>query len=78
MPRPRSGRAAVFCGTSLAPVRPGDTATTEVEVISIKETSKSDRGVIVFREHLVNQHGDTVYPSDKTALLRRALPPKAP
>jgi len=32
----------------------------------------------VFREHLVNQRGDTVYPSDKTALLRRALPPKAP
>jgi len=59
-------------------VRPGDTVTTEVEVISIRETSKSDRSAIVFRDHLINQHGDTVYPIDKTTLLRRALPPKAP
>jgi acyl dehydratase len=58
-------------GRFLAPVRPGDTVKTEVEVISKKETSKTDRGLIVFRDHLLNQHGDTVYQIDKNTLIRR-------
>ncbi len=64
------GLLAVERGRFLAPVRPGDTVTTEVEVISMRATSKPDRGLIVFRDHLLNQHGETVYQIDKTTLIR--------
>ena len=55
----------------LAMVRPGDTIRTEVEVIEKRETSKPDRGVVVFRDHVYNQHGAEVFRNDKTALIRR-------
>ena len=64
------GLLAVERGRFLAPVRPGDTVTTEVEVISMRATSKPDRGLIVFRDHLLNQHGETVYQIDKITLIR--------
>ena len=45
----------------LAPVRPGDTVHTEVEVEEIKPSrSKPDRGILRLRYASVNQHGDTV------------------
>lgn len=65
------GLLAVERGRFLAPVRPGDTVTTEVEVVSKRETSKPDQGLVVFRDHLLNQHGETVYQIDKTTLIRR-------
>ena len=57
-------------GRFLAPVRPGDTVTTEVEVLSMRETREPGRGLIVFRDHLFNQHGKTVFQVDKTTLIR--------
>jgi 3-hydroxybutyryl-CoA dehydratase len=55
----------------LAPVRPGDTIRTEVEVLEKRATSRADRGLIVFRDHVFNQHGEEVFCNDKTALLKR-------
>ena len=55
----------------LALVRPGDTIRTEVEVLEKRDTSKPDRGVVVFRDHVYNQDGTEVFRNDKTALIRR-------
>lgn len=58
-------------GRFLHPVKPGDTVTTEVEVLKKRETSKPDRGLVVFRDHLINQRGETVFQIDKTTLIKR-------
>ncbi|OGK90815.1 MAG: hypothetical protein A2X50_13430 [Candidatus Rokubacteria bacterium GWF2_70_14] len=58
-------------GRFLAPVRAGDTIRTEVEVLSKKETSDPTRGVVVFRDHVLNQRGETVFQIDKTTLIQR-------
>ena len=55
----------------LGMVRPGDTLRTEVEVVEKRETSDARRGVVVFRDHVYNQHGAEVFRNDKIALLRR-------
>ena len=45
----------------LAPVRPGDTVHTEVEVVELRPSrSKADRGTVRMRYAAVNQHGETV------------------
>jgi acyl dehydratase len=61
-------------GRFLHPVKPGDTITTEVEVLDKSETSKPDRGIVIFRDHLLNQRGETVFQIDKTTLIKRQLP----
>lgn len=53
-------------------VRPGDTLRTEVEIVSKRSTSKPDRGLIVMRDHVYNQHGEEVFRNDKSVLVRRA------
>ena len=58
----------------LAPVRPGDTLRTEVEVLEKRDTSRPDRGIIVFRDHVYNQEGVEVFRNDKVTLLRRRAP----
>ena len=55
----------------LIPVRPGDTIRTEVEVLERRETSRRDRGIVVFRDHVFNQHGQEVFQNDKIVLLKR-------
>ena len=55
----------------LAPVYPGDTLRTEVEVIEKRPSSRPDRGVVTFRDHVYNQHGAEVFCNDKNVLLRR-------
>ena len=55
----------------LAPVRPGDTIRTVVEIISKRESSKSERGVVVFRDLVFNQDNVLVFQNDKTALIKR-------
>lgn len=55
----------------LGMVRPGDTLRTEVEVVEKRDTSDARRGVVVFRDHVYNQHGAEVFRNDKVALLRR-------
>ncbi len=52
-------------------VRPGDTIRTEVEVIDKRPTSKPDRGLVVFRDHVYNQRDEEVFRNDKFALVRR-------
>lgn len=54
----------------LTHVHPGDTLRTEVEVISKRLTSKPGRGLVVFRDHVYNQHGVEVFRNDKHALIR--------
>ena len=45
----------------LAPVRPGDTLHTEVEVLEVKPSkSKPDRGILRLKYVATNQHGDAV------------------
>jgi 3-hydroxybutyryl-CoA dehydratase len=55
----------------LGMVRPGDTLRTEVEVVEKRDTRDAGRGVVVFRDHVYNQHGAEVFRNDKIALLRR-------
>ena len=55
----------------LAAVRPGDAIRTEVEIVSKRETSKADRGIVVFRDLVLNQNNDLVFQNDKTALIKR-------
>ena len=55
----------------LAPVHPGDTIRTEVEVLEKRETSRPDRGLVVFRDHVYNQDGAEVFSNDKTVLIKR-------
>lgn len=59
----------------LGVVRPGDSLRTEVEVVEKRETSKADRGIVVFRDHVYNQHGVEVFRNDKIALIRRRSAP---
>lgn len=65
------GLLAVDNARFYAPVRPGDTVRTEVEVLSKRETGKPDRGLIVFRDRLLNQNDAVVYQVDKTVLVQR-------
>jgi acyl dehydratase len=51
-------------------VRPGDEIRTKVEIIEKRFTSKADRGLVVFRDHVYNQHGEIVFQNDKHALVR--------
>lgn len=55
----------------LGVVRPGDAIRTEVEVVEKRPSSKPDRGIVVFRDHVYNQDGKEVFRNDKIALLRR-------
>jgi len=55
----------------LAMVCPGDSLRTEVEVLEKRPTSKSDRGIVIFRDHVYNQDGTEVFRNDKVTLLRR-------
>ena len=55
----------------LAIVRPGNTCATEVEVVSKRDSSESDRGVVVFRDHVFNQRDEEVFCNDKITLIRR-------
>lgn len=66
---------AVDRGRFLAPVRPGDTITTEAEVVDKRETSNPARGIVVFRDHVLNQRGETVFEIDKTTLIQRRPAP---
>lgn len=61
-------------GRFLAPVRAGDTIRTEVEVVSKRETRDPTRGIVVFRDHVLNQRDETVFQIDKTTLVQRRPP----
>ena len=58
------------------PVFIGDTIHVESEVISKKETSKLDRGVITLRYDYKNQRGETVMDLEFTLMMHRRAGPK--
>ena len=56
----------------LAPVRPGDTLHSEIEVLEVRpSSSKPDRGIARMKYQAVNQHGDAVLSFIVIHLLRR-------
>ncbi|MFQ5575974.1 MAG: MaoC/PaaZ C-terminal domain-containing protein [Anaerolineae bacterium] len=71
----------IFEGTTLAlmeqvirykgPVMFGDTVHLEQEVVDKKETSKPDRGVVVFASRVLNQRNEVVVEGEWTLLMRR-------
>lgn len=78
----QQNQLGLFEGTSLAllgldkvrftaPVRFGDTIHTELTVREAKESSKPDRGVVVFDTVVKNQRGETVLQFEQAVLLRR-------
>lgn len=58
-------------GRFFLPVKPGDTIRTEVEVLEKRETKSPRSGVVVFRDHVLNQRDEEVFRIDKTVKLAR-------
>jgi acyl dehydratase len=59
-------REAKFLGA----VKPGDTITTHVEVLDSVERGES-KGIVTFRDTVVNQHGAVVYTVEKLVMVKR-------
>jgi acyl dehydratase len=53
----------------LAPVRVGDTVHGEIEITSVRPTSKGNRGIVVSRVDVRNQQGDVVMTYEATRML---------
>jgi acyl dehydratase len=53
----------------LAPVRVGDTVHGEIEVTSVRPTSKGNRGIVASRIEVKNQHGEIVMTYEATRML---------
>ena len=53
----------------LAPVRVGDTIHAEVEITSVRATSKGNRGIVVSRTDVKNQAGEVVISYEATRML---------
>ncbi len=76
-----ANQMGVLEGTTLAlmeqvirykgPVRFGDTIHLELIVKEKKETSKPDRGVVIFDTPIINQEGQTVIDMEWTLLMKR-------
>lgn len=54
-------------------VHPGDTLRASIEVLEMRPTSRSDRGLVVLSYTVINQDGVTVLDMKGTYLFRRAL-----
>jgi acyl dehydratase len=65
------GQLSIENGKFLAPVRPGDSISTEVEVIFKRETKNREHGLVTFRDHVTNQDGTLVFQVDKATLVAR-------
>jgi acyl dehydratase len=53
----------------LAPVRVGDTVHGEVEVTSVRPTSKGNRGIVASKVDVKNQKGEIVIAYEATRML---------
>ena len=53
----------------LAPVRVGDTIHGEIEVTSVRPTSKGNRGIVVSKIEIKNQRGEVVIAYEATRML---------
>ncbi|MEU6561626.1 MaoC/PaaZ C-terminal domain-containing protein [Nocardia nova] len=58
----------------LAPVFIGDTIRVSNEIIELRPTSKPDRGVMVQRVDVLNQHDAIVQDGEMVSLLKRTVP----
>jgi acyl dehydratase len=65
------GQLSIENGRFLAPVRPGDTISTEVEVLFKRETRNPEHGLVTFRDHVTNQDSTLVFQVDKATLVKR-------
>ena len=54
-----------------APIKIGDTVHLEIEIAGKKETSKPDRGVVVFKRRLINQRGELVQEGEVPLMIKR-------
>ncbi len=61
----------------IRPVKPGDTIHVEVEVISKKETSKKDRGLVTMKYQVLNQRAEEVLLADMNFMMHRNYTPAA-
>lgn len=69
-----SGTTLAFLGTELSwknPVYPGDTVHMEITVLEKRETSKPDRGIVIFGRDIYNQDGKLCMQSKATLLMKR-------
>lgn len=57
----------------LAPVFIGDTVTARNEVTELHPTSKADKGIMVNRVVVLNQHGDVVQEGEMVSLVRKRV-----
>jgi len=69
------GLVALEGARFLQPVRPGDTIRTEVEIIAKRLSSRPGLGLVTFRDHVYNQHGQEAFRNDKIALIATAPAP---
>jgi 3-hydroxybutyryl-CoA dehydratase len=53
----------------LAPVRIGDTIHGEIEVTSVRPTSKGNRGIVISKIDVKNQNGEVVMTYEATRML---------
>ena len=53
----------------LAPVLVGDTVHAEIEILSVRQTSKGNRGIVKTRNDIVNQRGETVITYEATRMV---------
>jgi acyl dehydratase len=65
------GQLSIENGKFLSPVRPGDTISTEVEVIFKRATKNTQHGLVTFRDHVTIQDGTLVFQVDKATLVKR-------
>ncbi|MBL0716144.1 MAG: MaoC family dehydratase N-terminal domain-containing protein [Desulfosarcina sp.] len=55
----------------LKPVFPGDTIYVEIEIIEKRQTSKADRGLLINKRTIVNQHGEPVQEGEVVLMIKR-------
>lgn len=68
------GTALAFLATDwkfTAPIKLGDTITVRSRVAEKRETSKPDRGIVIFAVEVVNQRGEVVQQGTQTLLVKR-------
>lgn len=80
----QANQLGVFEGTTVAlmmqtvkytgAVKFGDTIHLELKVAEKKETSKPDRGVVIFDTFVLNQHGKSVIEGQWTLMMKRGQP----
>lgn len=52
-------------------VKPGDTIHVEEEVVGKRETRRPERGIVIFKDTVVNQRGETVMEGERPVMVAR-------